>query len=262
MARRATIGLLLIVALAIGQFHPVAAQPPAEAGPFALKGCTPAVLRTWQNAGVVVSWTRCDMDSLPTCRPGMLTMPGFAMFDLGSKLPRLPKDLPMPDADFGIRAESYRLTAENIDDIARMENVTALYLFGANIGDDDLKKLASLKKLRTLDLHATDITDAGLKGLAKFPSLEVLRLGGSWHTYSAPGTARGCSVGNRAGPEGDRGPAASSRTPFAGDGASARRAPRTGSLSDVARVEYRSLQDFAIGIHWPRCLLPSADVAH
>jgi hypothetical protein len=76
-----------------------------------------------------------------------------------------------------LRAEG-EMTDDIIADVARIEHVTALDLGGSKgLGDDGIRRLASLSRLEELDLSGTAITDRGLEVLRHLPSLKRLHLG-------------------------------------------------------------------------------------
>ena len=60
--------------------------------------------------------------------------------------------------------------------IASRTDTMVLQMANADVNDDTLRYLASLKQLRELDLNNTQVTDAGLKELAELPKLRDLRL--------------------------------------------------------------------------------------
>jgi Leucine-rich repeat (LRR) protein len=60
--------------------------------------------------------------------------------------------------------------------IANRTDTIVLQMANADVTDETLRYLASLKQLRELDLNNSQITDEGLKQLAELPKLRDLRL--------------------------------------------------------------------------------------
>lgn len=63
--------------------------------------------------------------------------------------------------------------------VARMRNLSKLYLRGTSVTDEGLRNLSGLRDLTELDLHGTGISDAGLAHLAGLTKLRRLNLLGS-----------------------------------------------------------------------------------
>ena len=60
--------------------------------------------------------------------------------------------------------------------MARLQQLTSLYLGYAQITDAGLKEVAKLQRLTSLDLGGTKITDAGVAELRKaLPKCEIYR---------------------------------------------------------------------------------------
>jgi uncharacterized protein (TIGR03067 family) len=64
----------------------------------------------------------------------------------------------------------------DLNDLAELTNLRALYLFYMPVADADLRHVAALKNLRVLDLSSTRVTDAGIKELAALKDLRWLNL--------------------------------------------------------------------------------------
>ena len=72
-----------------------------------------------------------------------------------------------------------QITDESLKDVAKLQNLTRLYLGDTKITDAGLKEVAKLQNLTRLRLPRTKVTDAGLKEVAKLQKLERLLLTGT-----------------------------------------------------------------------------------
>ena len=95
-----------------------------------------------------------------------------------------------------------KITDAGLKDVAKLQNLTTLYLDRTQITDAGLVEVAKLQKLKVLGLSFTKITDAGLKEVAKLQKLTFLRLGNT--------------PNHRRGPQGS-GQVAESRTAWLGE---------------------------------------------
>ncbi len=92
----------------------------------------------------------------------------------------------------GIDADG-QMTDAMLDDVSRIEHITALKLGGSrNVTDAGLSHLSRLSRLRYLDLSGTGITDQGLEVLRALPELETVSL--AWTNVTDAGVANlsGC----------------------------------------------------------------------
>lgn len=71
-------------------------------------------------------------------------------------------------------------------DLARLENLSGLYLADTNVSDDGLAALAGLPRLERLDLTRTKVRGPGLEAVAKLPALRSLWLDGTSLDADAP----------------------------------------------------------------------------
>jgi hypothetical protein len=79
-----------------------------------------------------------------------------------------------PDAALAAHGQ---MTDDMLEQVSRIENVTALQLGNSHsLTDDGIRHLARLKKLRHLNLSQTGITDRGLEVMRELPALELLSL--------------------------------------------------------------------------------------
>jgi hypothetical protein len=69
------------------------------------------------------------------------------------------------------------LSDRGLKEVARLENLQALYLFYTPVTDAGLRELPGLKDLQALDLFSTQVTDAGLRHLTELRKLQALNLG-------------------------------------------------------------------------------------
>lgn len=73
-------------------------------------------------------------------------------------------------------AKLVQLTAEDWTAIRRFTHLTDLHLTGANVTDNDMRRLAKLSLLNTLDLSDNLISDQGLTHLKKLTRIQNLNL--------------------------------------------------------------------------------------
>jgi hypothetical protein len=108
--------------------------------------------------------------------------PAWSSRDWGAVLARL-----KAGSAVGIDAEG-QMTDAMLDDVSRVEHITALRLSGSrSVTDAGLRHLARLSRLKVLDLSGTGITDDGLEVLRGLPELEKVSL--AWTKVSDAGSA-------------------------------------------------------------------------
>jgi internalin A len=166
-----------------------AGQPPAHAP----KPLPPRVRAAWEEAGAQVGWmTRYEQDwqlfplavlafrteaeggegksgEMPTFRWGLRR--GEKMWQ-----PGLIAKLPAPEQAFGLDLSHTPVTDADLKELARLEHLHALSLFGTQVTGAGIRHLAGLRQLRWLNLGNTAVTDATVKELAGLKGLESLNL--------------------------------------------------------------------------------------
>jgi hypothetical protein len=80
--------------------------------------------------------------------------------------------LPVPEPGFGVSLQQTKTTNSDLKELAGLQQLQALNLFGTEV--TDLKELSGLKSLKWLTVAHTKLTDDGLKGLADIKTLEAL----------------------------------------------------------------------------------------
>ncbi|MDC0050713.1 hypothetical protein OAJ79_03685, partial [Verrucomicrobia bacterium] len=64
-----------------------------------------------------------------------------------------------------------------LKEVAKLQQLTSLDLFGTKITDAGLKEVAKMKQLNSLDLRDTQVTDAGVAELKKaLPKCSIRRV--------------------------------------------------------------------------------------
>ena len=71
-----------------------------------------------------------------------------------------------------------QITDAGLKEVAKLQDLEWLSLYGTQTTDEGLKEVAKLQKLEWLRLDETKITDVGLKELAKLQKLAELYLNG------------------------------------------------------------------------------------
>jgi Leucine-rich repeat (LRR) protein len=175
--------------------EPVRRLSPEEIGTLAqeiqdvgdYKRLPEAITKTWTDAGTRYGWFYKNhvgqhlfqdeqlSSSLPASDAKLSALPAFHILSqLGSD--GLAK-LPAPESPFGMVLPSY----ENLQHLARFENLTWLVLHNGHAGRDraimDLKHLSGLKNLKGLSLSSyIGLTDADMQHLAGLENLRELYL--------------------------------------------------------------------------------------
>ncbi|MCS7022707.1 MAG: hypothetical protein NZU63_12880 [Gemmataceae bacterium] len=84
--------------------------------------------------------------------------------------------LPAPSKPFGLDIQLSDVTDTGLKELAKLQQLTTLDLWGTEVTDAGLKELAKLQQLTTLDLDGTKVTDTGVAELRKaLPRCEIIR---------------------------------------------------------------------------------------
>ena len=171
------------------------------------KPLPPEVVKAWCDAGAIAGWMK-DLPPKPSggyafWSPWRKIAEAGAMpaFKFHPEKEDVLAELPDPGVPFGIdfhcspvkgswlkklaRFKSLQLLNAGgslilrdaeLEEVAGLTNLRALYLFYSPVTDAGLKHLAGLTKLESLDLSSTRVSDAGLKQLAGLKHLRALNL--------------------------------------------------------------------------------------
>lgn len=71
------------------------------------------------------------------------------------------------------------VTDNGMEDLQSLKNLKVLNLDGTSVGDGGIEHLSALPELRSISLNGTRITNASVNSLARFPKLTEIRI---WHT--------------------------------------------------------------------------------
>lgn len=106
----------------------------------------------------------------------------FAQDTALPKSAKLTKDNSGKVTEVRIVGESDRnrlaMTPEAIKALAEFTDLEYLSLWGTTVGDDDIRRLASLANLQAIDLSYTDVTGKSIRSLSSLKKLAYLRLEG------------------------------------------------------------------------------------
>ena len=87
---------------------------------------------------------------------------------------------------------SKSITDIDLDNIQKMENLTALNLWGTQITDNGIKKIIGLKKMNSLNISDTQIGDESITEFVKLPQLIDVKLFGTKITDKGVGSLSNC----------------------------------------------------------------------
>lgn len=133
------------------------------------------VTDAWEKAGAMTGWVGRDENGALGFRAGgpgkKGEVPGFRLvrWEAGA----LAK-LPAPAAAFGLDLSSSTASDADMKALAKMKSLDTLNADETQITDAGLKELAGLNQLRVVCLFGARVKDAGMKSLAALPALEEL----------------------------------------------------------------------------------------
>ena len=124
------------------------------------------IVQVWTKAGARVGWMGVDKFGQLSFADKMDGSTGAVpAFRFDAWQDGQLAGLPVPAAVFGLDLNNTQVTDAGLKELAGLQSLQTLVLFGTQVTDAGLKELAGLKSLRELWLGDTQVTDAGVAQL-------------------------------------------------------------------------------------------------